>query len=41
MPIVTIVLEFDEMPEKTDIINYIQELIENDCLDYSMEKKDE
>ena len=41
MPIVTIVLEFDEMPEKTDIINYIQELIENDCLDYSMEEKDE
>ena len=41
MPIVTIVLEFDEMPEKVDIINYIQDLIENDCLDYSMEEKDE
>lgn len=41
MPIVTIVLEFDEMPEKVDIINCIQDLIENDCLDYSMEEKDE
>ena len=32
---VIIDLEFDEKPTKADVINYLNELIHNDCLSYS------
>lgn len=31
---VIIDLEFDEKPTKADVINYLNELIDNDCLGY-------
>jgi len=31
---VIIDLEFDEKPTEADVINYLNELIDNDCLSY-------
>ena len=38
---VIIDLEFDEKPTEADVINYLNELIDNECLSFREEVNDE
>ena len=38
---IIIELEFDERPDEAEVINYLNELIDNDCLGYYEEVDDE
>ena len=38
---IIIELEFDERPDEAEVINYLNELIANDCLGYYEEVYDE
>ena len=37
---IIIELEFDERPDEAEVINYLNELIDNDCLGYYEEVSD-
>ena len=34
----TIELEFNQKPTETDVIDYLNELIDNDCLDFEIKQ---
>ena len=38
---IIIELEFDERPDEAEVINYLNELIDNDCLGYYEESDDD
>ena len=38
---IIIELEFDERPDEAEVINYLNELIDNDCLGYYEEVSDD
>ena len=38
---IIIELEFEERPNEAEVINYLNELIDNDCLGYYEEVSDE